>query len=436
MIYELTMPKLGLTMEKGTIVRWIKGPGAAFHEGEVLLEVETDKSVVEVEAPRAGHMRAIRAAEGVTVDVGGIIAYYSDRAEEELPGNLITPECERASSGMSEAPVADLKDFDAPAAAVAGGEVHKEGRLKASPRARKLAAGKAVDLRSIQGSGPGGRIVSADVIRAADAAQAFLPKAAPAAAAATVPAASAASALLPPGGESATIIADSKRRIIAQRMLESTQNIPQYYVTIEADMKRSVHVLSLIKEDILRRFGVKPTLTDLLVITAARALTEFKIVNAYFLHSGSDMRIQYNEQVNIGIAVDVEGSLLVPVIKGAHNLSLGEIAVERNTLVEKARRGRLKPDEMQDGTFTISNMGSIGVHSFRAIINPPESAILAAGAIIKKPVVVEDDAIAVRPMMLLTLTADHRIVDGAVAGRFLNRLVNLLQQMELDLKFK
>lgn len=430
LIYELTMPKLGLTMEKGTIVRWIKGPGAAFLEGEVILEVETDKSVVEVEAPRSGYLRVIRAAEGVTVDVGAIIAYYSDKAEEALPANLITPACELDSSGEPKTPVAALKDFDAPVTAAAGGEAHT-GRVKASPRARKLAAGKAVDLRSIKGSGPGGRIVSADVIRAADAAQAFSLTAAPAAE--SFPAAP---ALVAPGGETAIIIADSKRRIIAQRMLESTQNIPQYFVTMEADMKRSMHVLSLMKEDILRRFGVKPTLTDLLVITAARALTEFKIVNAYFLHSGSDMRIQYNERVNIGIAVDVEGSLLVPVIKSAHSLSLGEIAVERNTLVEKARRGRLKPADMQDGTFTISNMGSIGVHSFRAIINPPESAILAAGAIIKKPVVVEEDAIAVRPMMALTLTADHRIVDGAVAGRFLSRLVILLQQMELDLKFK
>ena len=416
MIYEITMPKLGLTMEKGTIVRWSAEIGSFIHKGDPLLEIETDKSVVEVESPFTGYFRIILVAEKNTVNVGILIGYISDDVDEELPEKAQVFEAKELSpSSIKDSDSQGVKIDQEYQAIINSLLVHDSEKVKSSPKARKIAEKHAVNLRNIRGSGPGGRIVAADIEK-------FI---------------SSRDEIAVGGGIDSiqglvkVESVSTMRSIIASRMLESTSNIPQYFVSVEVDMLRSLNYLNSVSSEIKQRCFVKPTLTDIITIVTAKALMKFELVNAYFIHEGDSMKIQYNSSINIGLAVDVPNGLVVPVLKSLEKKDLCYIVSKRSEMVEQARNGRLNPEDMMGGTFTISNMGSIGIDIFSAIINPPESAILAVGSLSKKPVIIED-AIAIRPVMNLTLTADHRLLDGAVAGRFLRYLADLLEKAEID----
>ncbi len=403
MVFEVKMPKLGLTMEKGAVIRWLKTKGDKVSEGEPLLEIETDKSVVEVPSPKTGYLREILVPEKQTVKVGTIIAYISESVDEEVPKtspDVLPPEEETKQAAVTQTPGAKVED-SAPS----------ERRLVVSPKAKKMAEKLGVNISSIKGSGPGGRIVASDVEQAA---QEVTEK-----------------ETAPLSDQKDKVEVSQVRQIIASRMLESARNIPQFSVAIDVDMSRSMHYLDLISTEIKQRIKIKPTITDLLIKASAKALSEHKEANAYFVYDDNTMWIQYNKEVNIGVAVDTKEGLLVPVLKTVNSKNVEEICKLRYELVEKARVRRLHPDEMSGGTFTVSNMGTLGISSFCALVNPPESAILASGSVINKVVAVEE-AIVLRPILNLTLTADHRILDGAVAGRLLKSIAGFLERSELD----
>lgn len=409
MVKELTMPKLGLTMEKGVVVSWKKRVGDKIESGEVIAEVGTDKSVVEFESPLSGYLRSILVAEGESANVGALLGYVTDTLEEEVPGGGGEAKVEtKPASAPQEAAHAASEAVAAP-----------KGKVKAAPAARKLAEKLGVDLNNVVGTGPGGRIASEDVKKASEASVAT-----------SAPAPTPAAAPLAPKVGQEKI--STMRKVIAQKMLQSTQNIPQYFISVDVDVSKLQVRLDMSVEEIKQSHNVKPTFTDLMVKAIASTLKEFPEVNAYFIDNNGDMSVQYNEEVNVGIAVAINDGLIVPVVKNADKLALPEIAQKRKELVDKARKGRLSPDEYTGGTFTISNLGPMGIDHFQAIINPPESAILAVGTTKKKPVVI-GEGIAIRPIMNLSLTSDHRILDGATAAKFLRRLCDRIEAGEVGI---
>ena len=430
MATEVVMPKLGLTMERGTIGTWMAAEGDEVEKGKALLEVVTDKVTMEVEAQVSGVLRKILVAADIEVDVStpiGIIA----GADEDIEAMISSLSSGAASAAAQEAPPAPAPT-PAPAAAApappppapappapvarpatapaiaAGGDGNGRPH-RASPKARKLAAERGIDLSAISGSGPGGRIVSADLAGHGAVM-------APAGAVST--AAQPTIGLAPHVGEESVVPLTRPQQIAAERLTESSRDVPHIHVWMEIS---GVWLQQFRQGYSLE--GKKISYNDLVVKAVARTLTEFPRFNGIY----EDGTVRQLADVNVGIAADTPQGLLVPVLKNVANLSVEQIAQETARLVDGARQGRLGLDELSGGTFTISNLGMLGVSRFTAIINPPQVAILAIGAIEKRVVALENDALAVRPYMSVDLAADHRAVDGAMCARFLGRLKEIIE---------
>jgi pyruvate dehydrogenase E2 component (dihydrolipoamide acetyltransferase) len=435
MATEVKLPRLGQGMESGTIVRWLKNEGDQVERGEPLYELDTEKVTQEVEAEASGVLLKIAVREG-EVDVGRTIAFIGEPGEDVADGGEPDEGPEAAEEpAEDEAAVADeeveegsrapARDEErergravaAQAQETAGAQIARArgrtdgARVKASPLARRIARERGVDISALHGTGPEGRVVAEDVDRAVAA-----PAAAPAGAAvAAVPA-----------GEVEEIALTSMRKTIARRLTEAWA-APVFQLVVSADMTRLLAVreqlVALTEED-----GTKPTISDLLTKVTAAALLRHRPLNAHF--AGDAVRIY--PTANVGIAVAVPNGLVVPVIRGADRKTIAEIAADRAELVDRARSGKLKQEDLAEGTFSISNLGMYGVEQFIAVLNPPQVAILAVGAT-EDRAVVEDGAVVVKPMMTMALTCDHRAVDGATAAEFLRTLKTFLEEPALAL---
>jgi pyruvate dehydrogenase E2 component (dihydrolipoamide acetyltransferase) len=404
MATEIKLPRLGQGMESGTIVKWLKSEGEQVEKGEPLYELDTDKVTQEVEADASGVLLKIAVGEGTEAEVGKTIAVIGEAGEkvespkveeapqeEGSPGPAREPERER---GREQAEVAELR----PAS-------RTDGRVKASPLARRIARERGVDLAHIRGTGPEGRVVAEDVERAATEAPA--------------PAA-------PVAAEIEVTPLSSIQRTVARRLTEAWQ-IPVFHLFVSADMTRALEIRRRLVE-LNADAGVKPTISDLLTKVCAAALMRHRALNALWTDDG----IALYPTANIGLAVALPEGLVVPVIRQCERMSVVEIAVARTDLVERARAGKLQRDDLEGGTFTISNLGMYGVERFTAVVNPPQAAILAVGAIQEKPLV-RDGAVVVRPMMDLMLTCDHRSVNGAAGAAFLQSVQSILEEPGLAL---
>jgi pyruvate dehydrogenase E2 component (dihydrolipoamide acetyltransferase) len=411
MATEIKLPRLGQGMESGTVVRWLKQEGEHVEKGEPLYELDTEKVTQEVEADASGVLLRIAVQEG-EVPVGHTIAVIGEEGED-VPEAEPEPEVEEAPEEEgSRAPARDEERERGREAAVETQPAEPQattvdGRIKASPLARRIAREKGLELREIRGTGPEGRIVAEDVERALAApAPARAPAAAPAEAEV----------------EPLTTI----RKTIARRLTEAWQ-APVFQISMSADMTRAQEVRERLVE-LIREGETKPTVSDVLTKACAAALMRHREVNAHY----ADETVRRFPTADVGMAVATERGLLVPVIRGAERLTLAEIAAARADLVARARDGKLQQTDLEGGTFTISNLGMFGVDQFVAVLNPPQVAILAVGAIEEKPVVVDGD-LEIKPMMSLTLTCDHRAIDGAVAAEFLGTVRDLLEEPALAL---
>jgi pyruvate dehydrogenase E2 component (dihydrolipoamide acetyltransferase) len=399
MATEIKLPRLGQGMESGTIVKWLKSEGDEVEKGEPLYELDTDKVTQEVEADASGVLLKIAVQEG-EVEVGKTIAVIGEAGEKVEASKEPEPHREkpqREEPKREPERVSQVAELRQPS--------RTDGRVKASPLARRIARERGVDLAQIRGTGPEGRVVAEDVERAATGA--------PAPAAAAVVRA-----------EVETRPLSSMRKTIARRLTEAWQ-IPVFHLFVSVDMTRA---LSLREGLVELHAEVRPTISDLLTKVCAAALVRHRDVNASFTDAG----IQIHPSANIGLAVAVPDGLIVPVIGECERRSIAEIAAARVDLVERARAGKLKQPELEGGTFTISNLGMYGVERFTAVINPPQAAILAVGAVQEKPVAAEG-AVVVRPQMDLMLTCDHRALNGAVGADFLGSVKAFLEEPGLAL---
>jgi len=392
------MPALELAQETGKVLRWLKSVGDTVVKGEPIVEIETDKVTVEVEAPASGVLREVTAHEGDVVAVGKTIALIFSAAEAPADATVKASPLARK---LAEEHGVDLARVQTSSGRIEKADVlaHVERRraaggdgvaarlVAASPKARRLAAERGIDLAAVKGSGPSGAVLVGDV-----------PAAARAATAPTV---------------------GNVWRIMAERMTASWTTAPHFYLVREADVSR----LKTWRARASAQAGARITYTDLLIRLVAAALVRHPRVNvawkdgAIFQHGGID----------IGLAVAIEDGLVVPVLRGADTLTLAEIAARREDLVGRAQGGKLRPADIQGGGFTISNLGMYGVDAFNAIVNPPQAAILAVGRIVDRAVVV-DGQVAARPTLVLTLSCDHRALDGARAAQFLGTLADLIEE--------
>ncbi len=417
---EVRMPKMGDGMETGTINRWLKQVGDKIASGDVIAEIETDKASVEITAYDTGVLSKIVIVEGASAPVGDVIAIIGSAVGAAAPA----PAATRPAASASAAPAAS-----APAAAPVLPPVASSGpdteRVKASPLARRIAAERGIDLARITGTGPGGRIVERDVADLAaspapspDVAIAFTPEVS------AVSASPAPSVTAPAPSTASTTYSDIKptrmRDAIARRVTQSKQTVPHFYVTMKVTMDKAVALLKELNAD--TSLG-KVTVNDLIVKACAGALAAVPDVNATWTAEGTIRR--YNE-AHIGVAVGIDDGLIIPVVKNCESKTLRQISADARELIGKARAGQLRPDEYSGGTFSVSNLGMMGVDEFLAIINPPEAAILAIGGIVREPVVV-DDAIEIKSIMKITISADHRLLDGVVAAKFVQAVKKALE---------
>ena len=444
MLREVLLPQLGQTMEEGTVERWHKNEGDHVKKGEVLYEITTDKATLEVESFAEGVLKVILVQAGQTVPVNELVAIIGaedDELPEDLesyraavsPGAVAGGESPAAAGPSVAAPVAI--PAVAPAAAPAVPE-----RAFASPRARKLAREQTVPVEVLSGTGPNGRIVERDVtgyleglsaLRFTPAARklAFdlrvdLRQVAPSGtsgriAKEDVEAAAAARAAAPRPGQAMEMTA--MRRTIASRMTQSKQTIPHFYLIGDINMRRAMAY----RKELNAAGDVHITVTDLLVRAAALALKQCPRMNATFAGD----RIVLNARVNVGVAVSVADGLFVPVVKDADAKALAQVSAELKALAQTAREGKLLPDQYEGGSLTISNLGTFGVDYFLPIINPPESCILGIGRVAEQ-LVVQDGAIRIEPMMKISLSADHRVTDGAAAAGFFQAFRDILMEPE------
>ncbi|HLG50700.1 MAG TPA: dihydrolipoamide acetyltransferase family protein [Chloroflexota bacterium] len=398
MAVEVKLPQLAASMADGVISRWLKSVGEPVKKGEPLFEVESDKVTTEVEAPADGILRRIQVPEGQRVDVGTVLAIIGG-PDEAIP---------EPDGGAAVTITATSTPTAAPSES--GGRVgESEGRIFVTPRARKVAAELGIALERITGTGPGGRILERDVLAAAEAART--------AAAAPPPPLAVPTA---PSGQIRPLTA--MRRTIAERMVRSQQTVAEVTLTTEVEMTEVVKLREQVNSEWQKVHGIKVSYTDVIVRAAARALREHPTLNASFAEDG----IHLHGEINIGLAVAIEDGLVVPVIRHADQKSLLEIAQTVRALAERARAGQLSRDDLSGGTFTITNLGMFGVETFTPIINWPECAILGVGQVAERAVA-RSGQLAVRPTMWLSLTFDHRIVDGAPAAQFLQRVKQLLE---------
>ncbi|MBA3329398.1 MAG: 2-oxo acid dehydrogenase subunit E2 [Actinobacteria bacterium] len=433
MATDVKLPRLGQGMESGTIVKWLKAEGDSVEKGEPLYELDTEKVTQEVEAEASGVLLKI-AVEAGEVEVGRTVAVIGEQGEavpSDTGSDSVSDEtgptpagaeasddgAEQSAEKPAEAPAreperergrqasADVGTVEA--SAPAREESSADGaRVKASPLARRIARERGIELDSLSGTGPEGRIVAEDVERAA---------AAPAAAAP------------PPSSEEVEVEQlSSLRRTVARRMTEAWQ-APAFQISMSADMTRALALRERLVE-LAGEGGTKPTVSDVLTRVCAAALSRHPAANAHY--AGDSVR-RFGT-ANIGIAVATERGLIVPVITGAERMTIAELAAARGDLVGRARSGKLKAADLEGGTFTISNLGMYGVEQFVAVLNPPQAAILAVGAAEERPVA-EGGKVVVRPTMTMTLTCDHRSIDGAAAADFLRTLKTYLEEPGLAL---
>jgi pyruvate dehydrogenase E2 component (dihydrolipoamide acetyltransferase) len=413
MSVDVTMPRLSDSMEEGTVLRWLKSVGEDVKRGDELVEIETDKANMTYEATDEGTLLEILAEEGSTLPIGEPIARIGEPGEASSNGapKREAPKREEPQPEAAPAPSATRERPAPPATA------DRDGRVKASPVARRMARELNVQLEQVQGSGPGGRIVKADVEAAAGGPQA---PAAPAAA----PRAERAPAPETAKGEVQVLELTRLQATVARRMAESKATIPHFYLSMEIDMTESVKLRARLKEIAAEGQSV-PTFNDLVVKACARALRDFPRANGSY----RDGHLELYSRVNVGVAVAAKDALVVPTIFDADVRSLGEIAARTRELAQKVREGTITPPELSGGTFTVSTLGMFGISNFSAVINPPQAAILAVGALEPKSVVDRDTRrVAVRDMMGVTLACDHRILYGADGAQFLGRVRDLLEQ--------
>jgi pyruvate dehydrogenase E2 component (dihydrolipoamide acetyltransferase) len=428
---EIQMPKLSDTMTEGTLVAWKKKKGDKVSAGEVLAEIESDKATMEWESPEDGTLTEIYVEEGGKVNIGDKIAFIGGEGEEapkEKEGEKGKEEKEEKPKAEEEKEEGKPKKEEAkkeekpkepktekkaeaekPAPKV---EKAEEERVKASPVARRIAAELGVDLSSVKGTGPEGRVTETDV-RAAAKSKTAAPKPSVPAAVKT--------------GESARIQLSGMRKIIAERLVESLGPIPHFYLNIDIDAGPLMEAREELKSAGDDADAAKITVNDFVLKAAVQAAVKVPRVNASF---DGDAFVQYAD-VDLGIAVAIEDGLLTPVIRGAQNKSLREISELVKDLAHRARNKRMKPEEFQGGTFTVSNLGGMGIDSFSAVINPPQGFILAIGKITKVPVVDDCDQIVVGHRMSITMSCDHRVIDGALGAEYLKELRHLLENPAL-----
>ena len=442
---EIQMPKLSDTMTEGTLVAWKKKKGDQVSAGEVLAEIETDKATMEWESPEDGTLTEIYVQEGGKVNVGDKIAFVRGQGEEapkqEAPAQNKKPEAAEEKKPQAEtekpAPAEAAKKETAPpqqqgvGAAVSaartettqqkpqGREQKPEARVKASPVARRIAAELGVDLSTVKGTGPDGRITETDVRAAAKTVTGG------ASGGATKPQAQASIAVKP--GESARIQLSGMRKIIAQRLVESLGPVPHFYLTIEINAGPLMEAREELKSAGEGADAAKITVNDFVLKAAVMAAVKVPRVNASF---DNDAIVQYAD-VDLGVAVAIEDGLLTPVIRAAQDKPLREISALAKDLAHRARNKRMKPEEFQGGTFTISNLGGMGIDSFSAVINPPQGFILAVGKVTKIPVVDDCDQVMVGHRMSITMSCDHRVIDGALGAEYLKELRHLLENPAL-----
>ena len=429
---EIQMPKLSDTMTEGTLVAWKKKKGDQVSAGEVLAEIETDKATMEWESPEDGTLTEIYVEEGGKVNVGDKIGFIGGegeeapkeeekekekeekeekpKAKEEEEKKEEKPKTEEKEEKKKAPPKAEKKaEPEKPAAKI---EKPEEARVKASPVARRIAAELGVDLSSVKGTGPEGRVTETDVRAAA--------KSKPATPAAKIPATVKA-------GESARVQLSGMRRIIAQRLVESLGPVPHFYLDIDVNAGPLMEAREELKSAGEGADAAKITVNDFVLKAAVQAAVKVPRVNASF---DDDAIMQYAD-IDLGIAVAIEEGLLTPVIRAAQNKSLREISELAKDLAHRARNKRMKPEEFQGGTFTVSNLGGMGIDSFSAVINPPQGFILTVGRITKVPVVDDCDQVIVGHRMSLTMSCDHRVIDGALGAEYLKELRHLLENPAL-----
>jgi len=449
---EVTMPQMSDTMTEGTIVKWRKKEGEKVNAGEVLAEIETDKAVMESESFESGTVAALLVPEGEKAPVGGVIAVLASGKEnpaevkkkyagggaakkESKPSAMAAvsaggaspvppPSTKRNGGAVATLEAASRSEIHEPEGVGHGatrsaaqaippvphdGNGNGQGRVFASPLARRVAADKGIDLRQVKGTGPGGRIVQKDV-------EEFSPTAAPSAGAQ-------ATAEAPrPSGKTEVVPLTKMRAAIAAALQKSKQQIPHFYETIDVDVEEVSALRARLNEQ-LKSQNVKLSLADFIYKAVCVALLRHPAVNATF----DGTNITRHADVHLGIAVAVPDGLIVPVLKNADKLGLKDLRERSAGIIERARAGKQKQDEVLGGTFTVSSLGTFGIREFAAIINPPQVAILAVGAA-EKRAVVRNDQIVARTTMSLTLSADHRVVDGATAAEFLRTLKLLIEE--------
>lgn len=402
MAVSVVMPALEMAQESGKVISWRKREGEQVAKGEPLLEVETDKAVVEVESPGDGILSAISAREGAVIPVGQTIAWLL------APGEAAPVVTEPTQTGRRQDSAIPGPSVASAAGGGASAPVSTEVRM--SPKARRLAKEHGVDVTRLRGSGPGGEVLAEDILKAAQGGAAVAASAAIASASAKPQAAAGKAEPLGTVG-----------RLMAARTTQSWTSVPHFFVTREVDASGLVEAHKRIATETEKSRGIKVTLTDLLVALVGRTLAKHPRMNASWV----DESIRHNPEINVGLAVAVEEGVVAPVLHGADRSSIAELATKRRELAERAKAGRLQPADIAGGTFTISNLGMYGVDAFTAIIVPPQAAILAVGRVGDRVVAINGNA-AVRPMIALTLSTDHRVADGARAALFLNDLAEAI----------
>src|ERR1044072_2472264 len=404
---EVIMPKMGDGMEEGTLLEWLKKEGDAIKSGEVMGTIQTDKATLELESPGTGKLAGVLIQGGETVPVGKPIAALLKEGEKLPDGwgsGAAKPKAEPAAEpAAKEAPKSEEEPAKQDASAPPAPEpaTTNGGRVKASPLARRVASEKGVDLSSIQGSGPGGRIVEKDVLEAKTRAPAPKPA---------------------PSGKDETIQLNRLRQITAQRTQQSQQQVPHFYVTVEVDVERITQLRDMFE---IEESG-KVSINDFVVRASALALRDMPEANASFT---SPTTLTQHGGVNIGIAVAIEEGLTVAVVHNAGQLGLRQIAAKSKELVKKAKENKLSMDDLTGSTVSISNMGMRDVDNFLAIVNQPNSAILAISTARKKVVVGDDDEIEIRWRMNITASFDHRVIDGAIGAKFINIIKGYLENL-------
>ncbi|WP_347849526.1 pyruvate dehydrogenase complex dihydrolipoamide acetyltransferase [Planktomarina sp.] len=417
MALEILMPALSPTMEEGTLAKWLVAEGDRVQSGDLLAEIETDKATMEFEAVDEGVIGKLLVAEGTAnVKVNSAIAILLE--EGDAADATVSP----AQSAAAAAPLThEANAVDAPAATAApAAAVSNDGtRIFASPLARRIAADQGLDLAKITGSGPKGRIVKADVSGAPASVSAPPPMAA--APAASLPSSASVEALYQ-GRSYKTVPLDGMRRVIADRLTEAKQTIPHFYLRRDIQLDTLLKLRSEVNAGLEAR-GVKLSVNDFIIKACAMALQSVPAANAVWAGD----RVLQMEASDISVAVAIEGGLFTPVLQDADSKSLSKLAVEMKDLAARARSRKLAPHEYQGGSFSISNLGMMGIDNFDAVINPPQGAILAVGAGKKRPVVSDDGTLSVATVMSVTMSVDHRVIDGALGAELLDAIVNNLE---------